>query len=175
MKNSKEITIRNAALDDAEKIVKLVNLAYRGEAAKEGWTTEADILDGERINVQEVRDLISAEHSEIILAMDSESQELLGCVHVKQEGQDTLYFGLLAVNPKLQARGVGKILLDQVSAKAQQKNLKKVRLTIINLRTDFFSYYERKGFKFTGKEEVFPKLEFAKVPGIKLLEMIKDL
>jgi hypothetical protein len=39
---------RKAVLTDVEAIVKLVNMAYRGETSRAGWTTEADILDGLR-------------------------------------------------------------------------------------------------------------------------------
>ena len=39
-----------ATLADVPLINKLVNEAYRGETSKQGWTTEANLLDGLRID-----------------------------------------------------------------------------------------------------------------------------
>lgn len=50
---------RKAVLTDAEAISKLVNMAYRGESSRTGWTTEADILDGLRTSADEVERLIA--------------------------------------------------------------------------------------------------------------------
>ena len=40
---------RDATVADVPAIVGLVTRAYRGEASRAGWTTEADLLDGNRI------------------------------------------------------------------------------------------------------------------------------
>lgn len=45
---------RQAVSADAETITQLANLAYRGEASRAGWTTEADFLDGLRTSADEV-------------------------------------------------------------------------------------------------------------------------
>lgn len=42
--------LRRATLDDIPALVDLVTRAYRGEASRAGWTTEADLLDGNRID-----------------------------------------------------------------------------------------------------------------------------
>jgi hypothetical protein len=39
---------RPATIEDAGALVALVNSAYRGDSSKAGWTTEADLLDGQR-------------------------------------------------------------------------------------------------------------------------------
>jgi hypothetical protein len=46
-------------LMDAEAISKLVNVAYREESSRAGWTTEVDIIDGLRTSADEVERLIA--------------------------------------------------------------------------------------------------------------------
>jgi len=42
--------ITKATKSDVPELNQLINSAYRGETSKKGWTTEADILDGIRID-----------------------------------------------------------------------------------------------------------------------------
>ena len=42
------LSFRTAESSDTPTIVELVNSAYRGDSGKQGWTTEADLLDGQR-------------------------------------------------------------------------------------------------------------------------------
>ena len=45
---------RTARADDVRAIVALVQSAYRGEASRAGWTTGADLLDGQRTDADAV-------------------------------------------------------------------------------------------------------------------------
>src|SRR5262245_31048970 len=51
---------RAATAGDAPAVAALVNSAYRGESSRAGWTTEADLLGGQRVDVEEIRALIAA-------------------------------------------------------------------------------------------------------------------
>jgi hypothetical protein len=53
----------------AWEITNLVNSVYRGDNSKKGWTTEADLLGGIRINVNTVLKLIGRKDNEIILSL----------------------------------------------------------------------------------------------------------
>ena len=44
------LTFRTATHADIPALVALVTSAYRGDVSKQGWTTEADMLDGQRID-----------------------------------------------------------------------------------------------------------------------------
>jgi hypothetical protein len=44
VKESGELTFRIAAEEDIPALVALVESAYRGDASRVGWTTEADLL-----------------------------------------------------------------------------------------------------------------------------------
>jgi len=48
-------TFRAATAADIPALVSLVTSAYRGDVSKQGWTTEADMLDGQRIDAEVLR------------------------------------------------------------------------------------------------------------------------
>ena len=45
---------------DTPHLTRFVNAAYRGDTARQGWTTEADLLDGQRIDEPGMRELLDA-------------------------------------------------------------------------------------------------------------------
>src|SRR5690554_4527320 len=49
------LQFRDARVADIPAIVGLVTRAYRGEASRAGWTTEADLLEGQRIDPEVLR------------------------------------------------------------------------------------------------------------------------
>ena len=67
-----EIRFRRATLADVPRVVALVERAYRGEVSRKGWTTEADLLDGQRTDPAEVEGLVSGPRSHLLLATSSD-------------------------------------------------------------------------------------------------------
>ena len=59
---------RYADEPDAPVIADLVESGYRGERSRAGWTTEADLLDGQRIDVAGVLAVIRDPASRVLLA-----------------------------------------------------------------------------------------------------------
>lgn len=149
------IKYRKAGIVDIPRIEKLVNSAYRGEHAKKGWTTEAYILDGQRTDQLKLQELITNPGSEIQLALDHETEEIIGCIHLSKE-TDALYFGMLTVEPTRQGHGIGKEMLKQIEKVAKRLGLPQIRMTVINGREELVAYYERFGYKKTGNTEPFP-------------------
>lgn len=133
----------------------LVNSAYRGEDSKEGWTTEADLLDGQRIDVQGLRELIEKPESVILIAEDEEAEEVLGCVHLAKQN-NACYLGMLTVAPQLQGQGIGKMLLEEAEALAQFWDCTHIFMTVISVRKELITWYEGKGFRLTGEKKPFP-------------------
>ena len=101
---------RNAVLKDTEAISRLVNMAYRDESSRMGWTTEADFLEGLRTSVDEIENLVKSKDSSILLCLHN--YELLGSICIKRV-EATVHIGMFAVNPIWQARGIGKNLLSR--------------------------------------------------------------
>lgn len=173
------ITFQTAQPEHAPHIAALVNSAYRGDSSKVGWTTEADLLDGQRTDDESIKNIILAPKNSIEMAIDSETKEILGLVHLKQEDNQTLYFGMLTVTPLAQSRGIGKLILKHIEDYAAANGFKNIRISVIHLRLELIAYYERRGFKPTGLFEPFPAdnplFGIPKVQDLKLLEFIKIL
>lgn len=148
------IEFRTALPTDIDALSLLVNSAYRGDSSKKGWTTEADLLGGQRTDSEKILEMIQDPSARIELA--TENNVILGCVYLKKES-DTMYFGMLTVNPDLQARGIGKLLITHLENVARHENCKTIRMTVISQRNELIAFYERRGYQFTGKTEPFPE------------------
>src|SRR5215471_7724913 len=102
-------TISIATANDIPELLVLVNSAYRGEAAKKGWTHEADLIAGEvRTDEASILKMINTPRA-VFLTCRDENHNLVGCVYL-QNNNGRLYLGMFAVNPELQAKGIGKRL-----------------------------------------------------------------
>jgi GNAT superfamily N-acetyltransferase len=146
------IRFRKAHAEDAASLVELVNSAYRGESSKAGWTTEADILGGQRTDLAGICEMIAVDRIELAL----EREALLGCIYIRRE-PDAVYFGMLTVKPTLQNRGTGKLLLNRLEELACDWGYGRTRMTVISSRHELIAYYERRGYKWTGATEPFPE------------------
>src|ERR1044071_8100198 len=98
-----------AELKDVSELNVLVNSAYRGDSSRLGWTTEADLLDGIRIDDERLAEQIQKNDSVILKYVD-ESKKIIGCVHLEKKSE-RMYLGMLTVSPTLQSRGIGKELI----------------------------------------------------------------
>ena len=100
-----DLQFRAATAADIDALVALVTSAYRGDASRQGWTTEADMLDGQRIDPEVLRHDIERPHSLVVVA--EQDGVLLACAHVAEE-DGAGYFGMFSVKPDLQGGGIGK-------------------------------------------------------------------
>jgi ribosomal protein S18 acetylase RimI-like enzyme len=146
------LQISIASLTSAGAINKLVNSAYRGDSSKKGWTTEADLLDGTRIDETAVKELLQKEDTAILLCR--EENELLGCVELRKDNQK-LYLGMLSVQPDTQGKGIGKKLLKEAELYAKSINCSKIYMTVISVRKELIDWYIRHGYVLTGERKPF--------------------
>ena len=145
---------RDATVDDIPALVRLVTSAYRGEASRAGWTTEADLLDGERIDPAVLRAGARCPRSRVLLA--ERDGVPVACAHVAVEG-DAGYFGMFAVRPDLQGGGMGHALLAEAERVVRDEwALPTLRMTVIDVRGELIAWYERRGYHRTGIVKPFP-------------------
>lgn len=148
------LAFRAATADDVDAIATLVHSAYRGESSRAGWTTEADLLDGQRTGPEDVLSAITATDSEVLLA--ERDGALVACCHVQRRGA-RCYFGMFAVDPTRQGGGVGKKVMAQAEDLARTRWACSVmEMTVIEQRTDLIAFYERRGYTNTGRRSPFP-------------------
>lgn len=145
---------RFATSADVAAVVALVESAYRGQGSRAGWTTEADLLDGQRTDAEEVSALVSDDKTRVILA--TRAALLVGCVLARlEEGQG--YIGMLAVRPTEQGSRVGRRLLEEAERTLRRKfGASVARLTVLRQRPELIAWYERRGYHPTGGTEPFP-------------------
>ncbi len=149
-----ELSFRTATVADIPALVELVTSAYRGDVSRQGWTTEADLLDGQRIDPDVLRADIERENSRVVLA--EQGGELLACAHIAVDG-DAGYFGMFSVRPNLQGGGVGKALLAEAERVARDEwKLPAMRMTVIDCRDELIAFYQRRGYARTGIKKPFP-------------------
>ena len=145
---------RAATLADVDAIVALVESAYRGEASRAGWTTEADFLEGRRTGTDDVSACLRRERSRILLA--ERDGQLLACAHVAEEDAAG-YFGMFSVKPDQQGGGIGKHVLAECERIAREEwQLRVMRMTVIDIRDELIAFYERRGYHRTGVVKPFP-------------------
>jgi len=151
------LAFRDATPGDVDAIVVLVTSAYRGEASRAGWTTEADLLDGNRIDPDVLRGDIERPRSRVLLA--SQDGELVACAHVAVE-DGAGYFGMFAVRPVLQGGGLGRAVLAEAERVAREDwGMATMRMTVIDLREELIAWYERRGYRRTGIKKPFPAVD----------------
>ena len=150
-----EATFRPAAPDDVPALHRLVESAYRGDAARAGWTHEADLLGGQRTDQAELRDIL-ADASRVILLAEVDGA-LTGCVQVADQGEGLAYLGLLTVDPTRQAGGLGRLLIEAAEAEARSRfGATRMEMTVIRQRAELIAWYERRGYVLTGETRPFP-------------------
>jgi len=168
---------RKAAEADIAAIVALVQSAYRGDSSRKGWTTEADLLDGQRTDPADVAEVLAAPDSAVLLA--SIDGELLACCHIERHGESA-YFGMFAVHPPRQGSGLGRLVLAEAERYASQSwQCTSMHMKVIDVRSDLMAWYERRGYRRTGEYSPFPygdeRFGLPRRDDLRFELMIKDL
>ena len=151
---SHELHFRAATSADIDAIVALVESAYRGDASRVGWTTEADMLDGRRTGADDIEAILARPQSRLLLA--ERDGALIACAHVAVE-DGAGYFGMFSVDPQQQGGGIGKAVLAEAERIAREDwGMARMRMTVIDLRDELIAFYERRGYSRTGIKKPFP-------------------
>jgi ribosomal protein S18 acetylase RimI-like enzyme len=148
------LNFRAATAADVDAIIALVESAYRGDASRAGWTTEADFLDGRRTGPDDIHAQLQRPRSVILLA--ERDGALIACAHVAVE-DGAGYFGMFSVDPQQQGGGIGKHVLAEAERIARDDfGMLMMRMTVIDIRDELIAFYERRGYVRTGVRKPFP-------------------
>lgn len=146
--------VRPAVEQDIRQVVALINRAYRGESSRAGWTTEADLLSGYRIDEAGLRMILNDPDSLFLLAVDA--GKIVASIHGRLES-DGVHFGFFAVEPLLQGNGIGKKLLDAAESAVRERwGVTRMWMEVITLRRELIAFYGRHGYEDTGRTVPFP-------------------
>lgn len=149
------LTFRFAEHDDIPAIVDLVDSAYRGESSRAGWTTEADLLDGQRTDAAAVAEIVASPSRVMLLA---EADGLLaGCCQLEPRPPAGAYFGMFSVRPTAQGQGWGRQILAEAERLVREDwGAATMVMTVLEQRRDLIGWYERRGYQLSGESRPFP-------------------
>jgi GNAT superfamily N-acetyltransferase len=146
--------LRAAEPSDVPAIVALVESAYRGDSSRAGWTTEADLLHGQRTDAEQITALLTAADGVLLVALRDD--RIVACCQLQNRGART-YFGLFAVSPQAQGSGLGKQVIGYAERYAATEwSSRHMEMTVIRQRADLIAFYERRGYRDTGIRSPFP-------------------
>lgn len=147
-------SFRTAGPADVPALVDLVDSAYRGERSRSGWTTEADLLSGQRIDAQMLRAAVDKPDGLVLVAEAGVS--IVACCELRR-GDGYAHFGMFAVSPGRQGRGLGRAVLAEAERFARTEwDAGELRMTVIVQRQDLVAWYVRRGYSRTGELSPFP-------------------
>ena len=149
------MSIAKASSSDIPALVILINRAYRGEGSKKGWTTEADLLDGELRTDETTLGALLENPSATMLKYTSPKGHIAGCVFLDKQARG-LYLGMLTVSPDEQAGGIGKQLMMAAEKHAKENNCPSIFMNVISIREELIAWYERNGYHKTSETKPFP-------------------
>lgn len=132
-----ELQVRWAEAGYVDAIARVVNVAFR--------RAESFFVERDRIDAQTLRKMM--EKGKFLLAEDSGG--FLGCVYLEFRGERA-YFGLLAVDPARQRKGVGRRLIREVEDAARGAGCRFMDIQIVNLRRELPPFYRGLGYVETG-------------------------
>lgn len=166
---------RHATHNDIPTLTSLLNRSYRGESSRAGWTTEADLLSGKRIDEEGLTQLLNDPESLILIAHSEDT--VFATIHAHHENE-SVHFGLFAVEPSLQGEGIGKELLAYAESEAIRKwEVSTAIMEVITRRNELIAYYERRGYVRSGETIAFPESNLwdQKVDFLELIRLKKHL
>jgi ribosomal protein S18 acetylase RimI-like enzyme len=154
----RELTFRRADPTDIDRLLAHVHGAYRGDASRKGWTTEADLLDGQRTDRRELDELIRSDYAQLWLI--EREHNIVGSFVLKRERDaqaGTMHLGMIAVGPEQQGQGIGRALMQKAEQIVIEQRLgTRLEMTVITQRKELIAWYERRGFRVTGEMRPFP-------------------
>jgi ribosomal protein S18 acetylase RimI-like enzyme len=175
------LDVRCATAADAPALEALVNSAYRGDSSRAGWTTEADLLGGQRVDVDGLRALIGrgAVDGGAVVLVHEDGAGLAACVELEPRGSGC-YLGMLTIRPTAQAGGLGRRLLAAAERYAASRfGTREMQMTVIAQRTELLAWYERRGYRRTGERRPFPyddpRFGLPKRPDLEFIVLSKAL
>ncbi|EME27332.1 acetyltransferase [Galdieria sulphuraria] len=154
------------SLEDLCALVDLINICYRSPSC---WTNESSLIQGERVNLEQVREYIKS--SEIlVLKRDgtgsngscntvsdatSAAPTLLGCIRTGPVSETVVgplaepagYVGLLCSHPFCQGKGIGSFLIKAAEERcANFHGLNKMVMDVLDAREELIQWYGKKGY-----------------------------
>jgi ribosomal protein S18 acetylase RimI-like enzyme len=156
MSMTNETFVARGRPTDAVALVGLINSSYRAQGKAAGWTHEAGLLAGARVGADALTKVLATGEATILLLLRKIDAKLVGCISVEPMADALCYLSLLAIDPDDQDCGYGRLLLAEAETFAHGHGARTARMTVIRQRETLIAWYERRGYRRTGKVLSFP-------------------
>lgn len=174
-----DFQIREAQLQDSLDLMEMINQSYRGEHGR-SWTTEKYMVDGLRISIDQLNDLLRSHTIKFLVAEIKQDDItcLAGCLALTFSG-DHVEIGTYCVANKFQNLGLGQKILayaEQYATHIEPK-LRYYDMYVLDARHELISFYERRGYTKTGETQAYPIAANVGTPNIpiKLIHLQKTV
>ena len=158
---------RLATADDVDELVPLVHAAYRGEGTDATWTSETDLIGGQRVDEQMVLDAVSGPDAAVLVLVDDadgraderagDRGRIVACCELgRPDERGHSLLGMFAVDPELQSAGLGRRTLAAGEHLAAEWGASAVELHVIDVRHELIEWYRRRGYELTDERLPFP-------------------
>ena len=124
---------------DVGSIVRVINDAFR--------VAESFFVDRDRTDAAKICAMMKT--GKFLVSEDGGA--VTACVYVELRGEGA-YFGLLAVDPAVQKKGVGRAMIAAVEDYARDAGCRFMDMRIVNLRAELPPFYQRLGYAEIGTE-----------------------
>lgn len=122
---------------DIPELVRIINRAY---------VVEQFFVDGDRTDSAQVRDRMTRSASWFLAVDDPQIPgRLAACVWVEVRA-DRGYFGMLAVDPDHQGRGLARFLIAAVEDHCRAAGCRFLDISVVDLRSELPAFYRQFGF-----------------------------
>jgi GNAT superfamily N-acetyltransferase len=139
---NKSLYIRRAISSDKERLIELINAAYR---------VEDFFKYDDRVNEGEVEGYLN----QGLFFVGEDDAAVKACIHLEINA-NRAYFGLLSVDPSSQGKGWGKRMMEYVETEALKHGCAYMDIQIVNVRPELPVYYGKYGYV-AGAISAFPK------------------
>jgi N-acetylglutamate synthase-like GNAT family acetyltransferase len=134
------LQIRRATKADAKELTRVINAAFA--------PAEMFFVEGDRVILEEVTGYL--ERGRFLIAEDTSTNGIRGCVYLEDRDDDRTYLGLLSVDPSSQGTGIGSLLMEAAEQECRGRKSRHMDILIVNLREDLPAFYGNRGYKETG-------------------------
>lgn len=153
--------------DDIDRIVSLINRAYRNTDGERRWTTENHLVEGDRITLDAMEALINNPDIDLVLGMKND--KIISCLSAKR-ASGYIEFGTFAVEPSMHGHGYGARLLHYAEDLYRQ-HTSFFQVTVVSQNQELMNFYIRRGYKVQDQRLPYPVQQNVGVPKIEDIDL----